>query len=195
MGDAVRHLGETQMAEAVEGRLDADSAAHLAGCQTCSARVSELEAVMRTVSDAPVPEPSPLFWDQFPSRVSHAIEAPAATRGWFTVTGWAWGSAAAVVMVAVMVLLGPMRTTPGEDYPVAVDLADSPVDSLQDDLDADEAWALVRSVADGLHYDDAREAGVSPRPGSIERVAMELSADERAELARLIAQELSRTGA
>jgi len=191
MGDAVTHLSETQLVEAVEGRLEAASAAHVAGCQTCGTRVTELQGVMRILSDASVPEPSPLFWEHFPSRVSRAIDAPPAAAGWFLPARWAWGSVAAVTLVAVMLLLGPMRTAVDDEYPVTADVAEG----LQDDLDADEAWALVRSVADGLDYEDAREAGVSPRAGSIERIAMELSADERAELARLIEQELKRTGA
>ena len=63
------------------------------------------------------------------------------------------------------------------------------------DIENDEAWAIVRSFADELHYDDARDAGVVPGPGSVERAAIELSPDERAELLRIIETELKRAGA
>ena len=53
----------------------------------------------------------------------------------------------------------------------------------------------MRSVAADLDYDAAMEAGIVPRPGAIERAAVELDDDERAELVRLIEAELKRTGA
>jgi hypothetical protein len=53
----------------------------------------------------------------------------------------------------------------------------------------------MRIVAEEIDYEDARQIGVAPRAGSIERAAMELSDSERAELARLIERELKRTGA
>jgi hypothetical protein len=61
-------------------------------------------------------------------------------------------------------------------------------------IDDDEEWALVRVVADDLQWDDAQEAGLHARPGSAERVALEMSADERQELARLIQFEMKRPG-
>jgi hypothetical protein len=61
--------------------------------------------------------------------------------------------------------------------------------------DEDAAWALVRSLADDLHYDDALAAGVQPAPGSVERAATELPEAERAELVRLLRNEMKRIGA
>ncbi len=63
------------------------------------------------------------------------------------------------------------------------------------DIDTDEAWALVRTFAAEVHYDDAHAAGVVPVAGSIDRAATEMSDEERAELVRLIEDELKRTGA
>ena len=54
---------------------------------------------------------------------------------------------------------------------------------------------MVRAVAEATDYDEVQESGLAPRAGSVERAAMELTSDERTELARLIAQEIKRSGA
>ncbi len=68
------------------------------------------------------------------------------------------------------------------------------VDSVES-LDGDEAWEMVRAVAEATDYDEVQESGLAPRAGSLERAAMEMTNDERTELARLIAQEIKRSGA
>lgn len=194
----MQHLGETQIVDAVEGRLGTEAAAHLAACDSCGRRVLDLRTVVRTLSETDVPEPSPLFWEHFPARVTRAIETSPAPRPWFTAARLAWGGGIAAVLVAVVLLL-PGRTGPAAPFPensaVGTPPRSAPVEPLEDDIEADDAWALVRSVAEDLEYDDARAAGLAPRAGAIETAAMEMSEGERAELARLIDQELKRTGA
>lgn len=191
------HLDDHALATAVEGEPETAAAAHLAACPECGSRVRELRDLLLAVASVDVPEPSPLFWDHFPARVSRALDETATPARWFTPERLALLSAAAAVVMLVMF------TIPAEhsqvNAPAAVPVAaadDAPaVETATDDLDADEAWALVRSVAEDFGYEEARDAGLAPRPGSIETAAMELSADERAELARLIEQEMKRTGA
>ena len=65
---------------------------------------------------------------------------------------------------------------------------------LATDANDDEAWAIVRAAAADLHWDDAQAAGLSARPATIEGLALELSAAERTELARLLNEELKRNG-
>lgn len=190
---AVRHLDDIQAIDAIDGRLDAAAAAHVSACGSCRARVDGLRGVMRTLTETGVPEPSPLFWDHFPARVNRALDAPVPSSGWFTPARLVWGSAVGVVLMLVLLLL-PFGTGPVEDAGDALPIAEI-TEPFPDDIDADEAWALVRSMADDLRYEDARDAGVVPRAGSIDRVAMELSASERAELARLIQLEMKQTGA
>jgi hypothetical protein len=62
------------------------------------------------------------------------------------------------------------------------------------DPDTDEAWALVRTVADDVSWDDATAEGVGVRPGSAERAMVTLSVDERSELVRLLQAETKRPG-
>ena len=60
-------------------------------------------------------------------------------------------------------------------------------------MDADEAWSLVRSVADDLDYDAVREAGVAPASGAVDLAATELSPSEQTALVKLLEEELKRT--
>jgi hypothetical protein len=52
----------------------------------------------------------------------------------------------------------------------------------------------VRAAAEDIAWEDVQEAGISAVPGSAEGVALELSADERLELARLLDHEMKRNG-
>jgi hypothetical protein len=63
-----------------------------------------------------------------------------------------------------------------------------------DDVEADGAWAVVRTAADDLAWDEVTAAGITAHPGSAERVALELTAAERAELARLLESEMKPNG-
>ena len=68
-------------------------------------------------------------------------------------------------------------------------------DEPRDDVEADAAWAVVRTAAQDLAYEDAEAEGITPRPGSAEIAVLQMSGAERAELARLIENEMKRTGA
>ena len=65
---------------------------------------------------------------------------------------------------------------------------------LERDVEADDAWALVRVVADEVGWDDAQAAGLVAAAESVERLALELNDAERIELARLLEDELKRSG-
>jgi hypothetical protein len=163
----------------------------------------QIDALLEEVSAVDVPEPSPLFWSQFAARVNAAIDGPPPRAWWQMPAVWAWTSVAALILVSVLgfYVIRPAlqrqlpaittMPTPGTGTAAnGLDAADVDVD-----IESDEAWAVVRSFADELRYEDARDAGVVPRPGAIERAATELTAEERAELVRIIQDELKRTGA
>jgi hypothetical protein len=192
------HLDETLLLAALDGQIDAAAATHLADCRTCADRISELRSMLESVASVEVPEPSPLFWDHFPARVSRAIDAAPRQAGWLNASRWMWGSAAAAAVVLVLMLL-PLRRDAAAPVPTgtvdipAVAVA-SEIDTVES-LEGDEAWEMVRAVAEATDYDEVQESGLAPRAGSLERAAMELTHDERTELARLIAQEIKRSGA
>ena len=202
-GRAMPHLDETQLVDAVEGVVEAVAAAHLDDCDTCAARVRQMRGMIQALTEDPVPEPSPLFWDQFARRVSGAIDAPDGPRRWLTAPRLAWAGAVAALLVIAMLL--PLRDAADTVAPGPADRAGSvaPTEGTTiayaepepEDFDDDEAWTVVRSVAEDADYDDVHDVGLTPQAGSVERAAMELSDRERAELGRLIALELKRTGA
>ena len=90
-------------------------------------------------------------------------------------------------------------STPGRGAPELADARALAVDRVQvasagDNIEADEAWAVVRTAAEGLAWEDAHTVGISPYPGSAEGIALELTAEERAELGRLLNAEMKRSG-
>jgi hypothetical protein len=188
----MRHLADERLLEPMEGRLDAADAAHLEVCGSCRAQLEDLQGVVARVISIRDPEPSPLFWEHFRARVSNAIAAAPAPVAPRLAAGFRWLAAASALVTVMLVglTLGVQRPDP-----VGLQVAtDMPVETQpRDDVDADEAWSLVRSVADDLDYDSVREAGVAPASGALDRAAMELSPSEQTALVKLLEEELKRT--
>jgi hypothetical protein len=199
-----RHLHDVEFIDALDGVPSATRDAHLAQCPACSRRLQSLRDAMAGLQGSgEVPEPSPFFWEHFSRHVHDAVRADATeARGfgrWRPARIAALATAVLVVIAAaVMVVRDVIRSEMPDpaiairqEFPVA---AEQP---LQDafDVESDSDWALVRAVADDLHWEDAPEAGIHARPGAADRVAVEMSVEERQELARLLEDELKRTGA
>lgn len=199
-----KHLSDAELVDYVEGVLVPSRTAHAEECGACGERATSLRQILLSVADTSgvdVPEPSPLFWDHFSRRVHDAVrEAPLAGRHspWLRTPWLGWVSAAALVLVLAVATI-VWRQQQGITSPRATDTApNASAANAADahlDLDNDEEWALVRVVADDLHWDDAPAAGINAQPGSAELVALEMSPTERQELARLIENEMKRTGA
>lgn len=192
------HLTDAQITDAAEQQADPRTSTHLAGCAACTAKVAQLRAILDSIAGSEIPEPSPLFWEHFAAGVSAGIDAqPQPARSWLSPAALAWLGAAAVVLLSVIGYYATRRTIDTVPLAPAVALGEAPAlaDLAADDVEQDEAWALMRSLAGDLHYDDARDAGVLPRAGSVEGAATDLPAAERAELLRLIREELKRMGA
>jgi hypothetical protein len=190
------HLTDEQAAAIALGEADAALAGHAAECATCAARVRACAGALRDVAALDVPEPPPLFWTQFAKGVSSAIDQPgdeardhrSETPATTHTPGHAWMGLAAALILAVAALLLSMRS----NVPSVEDAVLSPATGISvANLEGeDEAWAVVQSVASDLRYEDARDAGIAPRPGAVERAAEELNDEERAELVRLLHAEI-----
>ena len=190
------HLRENEFVELLEGTLHATRAAHVRDCADCRATADRMQDTLARVSSDPAEGPSPLFWQHFAARVNERIDQPQSLAGWFTGSRVAFGGLAALaIALLVFTLLATPRggLAPVPDAPPVVATAPEPAAAI-DDLDADRDWAVVRVAADDLNLDDAQAAGLAARPGTADRVAMELSAAERAELIRLLQVEF-KTGA
>jgi len=194
-----RHLAEQELVDALDGTLADVRAAHVASCPACAAQVEELRAIAARAAGVDVPEPPPFFWNQLSARVRVAVaeEAAAGPR----VLSWPlWlrpaiaSGAAAILIVLVSALAGVWpRHTP---EPVAPTVAMHPADETEPrddglvDIEEDEAWAVVRTLAEDLDHDEMDVEGVSARPGSADHFTLGLSEPERVELARLLEEQL-----
>jgi hypothetical protein len=193
-----RHLTDAELVDCLAGALAEERRHHVETCGTCRSRVDLLCATVEEVERAEpdgIPEPSPLFWDHFSRRVSEAIaEEPPLRRSTWT-TAVILGAAACVLFVSMWVQ--NRSVSPPADAPVAqVESAPMAIDSDRPaDLDGDIEWSLVQVAADDLEWDSVSDAGIGARPGSAERMAIEMSDAERRELERLIEAELKQMGA
>jgi anti-sigma factor RsiW len=195
------HLSRTQLLDLVEDLDAADRhRRHLESCEECRATAAALRATIAEVRRDDETEPSPLFWDHFTARVSEAIrdESPTATE--HTRLAWLGGYTAAWAAAALIVLLGMTTlvwrvTLHAPTSVVSAPVAEGPSRPAVDTPDPDEEWTEVVDAVATLQWDEVQAAGITARPGSAEGVVMELTADERVELARLIEREMKRSGA
>ena len=162
-------------------------------------QLEELRAIAREADAAGVPEPPAFFWNQLSARVRASIAEEPRPGSW-SLSWRRWSRAAAAIAAAVATagiiasVTRHSRTASNSEPPVAAAL------QIQDDgdagedvfaeIDSDEAWALVRALAEDLDHDEMEGEGVSARPGAANYLTSELSAAERIELARLLEEQL-----
>lgn len=198
----MRHLDQSELVDLIEEQLAPSRAEHVDECAACRARAAMLRSALTEVRDDEHHEPSPLFWDHFAARVSDAIrdQAPPiasapAWLAWLRSPATAWATSASIAMLLMVTAL--WRATLQAPIPRPVRVAPSTVAApmaAPDDVEADRAWAVVRTAADDLAWEDVAAAGIIAHPGSAEGVALELTADERTELARLLESEMKQNG-
>lgn len=200
MTSRAMHLTEAELVDLLDGTLDDERRRHVDGCERCAAQAADLIATGEAVSDGDVPEPSPFFWTQLSARVSEAVAAEAA-KPRFAAFAWAhesWmGGAAAAVVLCLLLAFSVWRPAPSTKIATETAATAQP-DAVGDetiDLDSDEAWALVRSLAEDLDEDQMDAEGVSLGAGAAEHLALHLTDAERTELARLLEEELRKSRA
>ena len=192
----MNHLTPDELIDAVEGTLDPALEAHLARCTRCEEEVTRLRAVLHEARAVDVPEPSPLFWDHFSTRVRAAIETePVPERGWLPV----WMRWPVLVPIAALVLAvtALMISLPRERDVVPVVADAGAVDAAVADDPAtagEQEWAVVAEIVGPVGIDQAHEAGITLNLGDADRIALQLDADEQRELIRLIKEEMDKSG-
>jgi hypothetical protein len=203
------HLTAIELVDVAEGRRAPDSVPHLAVCDRCRGQLDELQTVIALAATVDVPEPSPLFWDHFSSRVHDAIAADEAASAsgvrWWTGRRMRWlvlvpTSAVAVVALAVGLLTPTQeRSQPehraaqvgsvAESTPQAAAAARS-ADLLDDAAaDGDPSLTLVGDLAAAMTWDAIAEAGLAS-DGSADHAVTHLSTDELRALERLLRHEM-----
>jgi hypothetical protein len=187
----MNHLSDREFVDLIENVLPPARVAHVLDCAECRASADAMRDLLARASDADVPEPSPLFWEHFSARVREGIEqaeiGDRSAWSWSQQLGWKW--AVPVALMAV-VAFGLWRWSPRVHAPVPM-RAELPasLDGVSDvsDADHDEAWAIVRTVADESSWDDVTDASV--HQGSAEGALAMLTPEERQELVRLLEME------
>ena len=200
----MNHLTRAELLDAMEvpAELPAVLAAHLRQCSRCRNEAEALRAVIARAAGDRVPEPSPLFWHHFSARVAHTVRNESISpepAAWFgrlprPLTAWAV-AAAAIVLVILSVAWRATLHAPSFRHVAPPDVITREFPPpASDNVDADERWAVVRAAAEDLAWEDVQAAGIAASPGATEDVVLQLTADERSELARLLDQELKRNG-
>lgn len=199
------HFTDQEIVDLIDGALPPERRAHLDECGRCRGDVEQFQRTMALAKEVEVPEPSPLFWDHFSARVRAGIEQTVEeTRlPWVSRNArvWKWAvPIAAGLLIAVGVwrfasdpASGTLPVSPARAAPEVT--AVSAADDLLSSPDADEAWALVRSIADDVEWTDDVAAGLGVSPGWAERAAADLNRTEIDELVRLLAAEAKHPGA
>lgn len=201
------HLSRSEFVDLAEGTLTPARAGHIEACAACREQVETLRSVLRDTSAVEVPDPSPLFWEHFSSRVREEVAAAPRPRR----SGWDWlgirGLAPLGAMVAVVVAVGsgvllirdartgqiaPQRAQATMAAPAATD---PDRDFLDPGLDSDnaEVWAMLTAVAEDVTIEDAHAVGMSVHPGAIDRAVQGMKPAELNELGRLLQNELKRS--
>jgi hypothetical protein len=196
------HLSDTEFTDLLDGRLPPSRAAHLEVCAACRDQAGAIRAAHDWLARETVPEPSPLYWEHMAARVGEAIrqpeDGPARTAsGWLPRwAAWAGGAVCAILLLAIAWARLPAGSTPAlpQASPDLAAIARAAAD-FREEMDNDPEWSVVRAAAADLEWEDIPAAGIAPTPGAAEMVILELNDDERAELARLLEEEMKRSGA
>lgn len=201
----MKHFSPSEFVDFAEGTLAPARAAHADGCDDCRAQCALVRDAMRTTAAAEIPEPSPLFWEHFSSRVREGIAAEQPDSAW----SWLGGResmrlvAAIAIVVAVVSTVWLVRDAGTSHAPlsaageraVSVPLASQNGDSDGSvDPDNAEVWAVLTAAASDMAIEDARAAGMKAHPAAVDRAVQGLTAAELNELGRLLQSELKRSG-
>jgi hypothetical protein len=198
-GPAGPHLADHELVDALEGTLDPRRLSHASSCPACAMQLDELRAIASEAATVDAPEPPAFFWNQLSARVRASIAEEPLPGPW-SLAWRRWGRPAMAIAAAVVVvgtvasLTGRWPPSPGTSEPPSIALqAQDDGDAGEDmfaEIDNDEAWALVRTLAEDLDHDEMEGEGVSARPGAADHLTSELTAAERIELARLLQEQL-----
>ncbi len=196
------HLTGTELVDLLDGHLRAERMRHAETCATCREHAHALRAVLRSAHADPIPEPSPLFWEHLSTRVSAAVQAGPLPSRWaalFASERWRLAAAAVVLLLVTAVgwQLFVSRSGGGAVSPATAPAGQTLTEaSVEPDAEPFlDAWDAIEAVAEDLEWEEAQSIGIAFRPGSAEPHVDDLTVDERAELARLIEEELKRSGA
>ena len=179
------HLTPDQLIDAIDGTLSDDGRGHLTRYASCRVQVDDLAIALRSTEALDLPEPSPLFWPHFSNRVRSAVEAEGApAHEW---PRWLQWPVLAPIAGLALVLAALAVTLPRATSPLPIEVSET---QNGDVLVDDDGWTLVADAVGDLDWDTASAAGLTVEPGAVDRVVLELTADEQRALTALLHAEL-----
>jgi hypothetical protein len=196
---ATPHLTAGELIDLAEGGGDARLRRHAESCAACREELEGVVAMLAVAAGDHVVEPSPLFWEHLPRRVSEAIDAGADAP---QVPWWRRGrlwmpvslAAAAALVVAVTVTsrtgMTPRPVTPASVAPSVV-VAEVPAADASAEA-ADPTWDVVTVLSDELDESGVDSETFEGMPGTVDRAIESLSAAEQGELVRLLEEALAK---
>lgn len=194
------HLSPEQLVDLVEGHAEPADVTHVAACDRCRAAADDLREAMALAGIDGAPEPSPLFWDHFSTRVGAAVREEAGVRARRAAWAWRWMPAsalAAAVVVAALVVM-PREATRVRQGPAGTGAASTvgaeETALVDEDVPAapdDASWALMSELSQEMSADDAG----TTVPGTADRALRHLTGVERAALVDIIREEMARASA
>jgi hypothetical protein len=186
------HLTPDELVDAVEGTLAPSRQTHLNGCTVCRDEAARLGAMLQEVRALEVPDPSPLFWNHFSSRVTAAISSEATPRRAWMPEWLRWPVLAPLAAMALLVFA--LSATVAR-APATLPVVGNAVITTSDDLSTmgEDEWAVVTEIVGLVEIDQAEAAGIAVRPGDADRIALQLDVDEQRELIRLIKEETDKS--
>lgn len=214
----MKHLTTEELVDVAEGTRSELSHPHLQACGACRGALADLRATMSKVARVDVPEPSPLFWEHFSSRASEAVRNAGApgVPSWRDrlaerVAAWrrpfgAWrtpavpaiiSAAAAAAIVVALVTIGFGRASVSVPVPRIAESRTIPSEAEEGTAmlpPDDPALDIVADLGTSLDWDDVHDSGLVAHSGLVDRAVKGLSANERAELGKLLKQELDGGG-
>jgi hypothetical protein len=156
-----------------------------------------------------IPQPPEGFWDELSARIHRAVaaepppsrwrwpEAPVGLVGWQPALALA---AAVVIAVVATVLVMRQFTPPGIGTgttasasiasPASVPVGGATAVAEGTVLTTDDPLDLMAALSAGLDWDQTSAAGLMVSPASTDAAVASLSDDQRAELVRLLQQEM-----
>jgi hypothetical protein len=175
----MKHLTPQQFIALLEGTPDAASRSHLVTCVPCQGEVDALRSINATISNhAAVPEPSPLFWPHFASRVRQSVAAEPMTPSWWN---GMWrpiaGVCVALTCVALVVVVNMTRLPDAgaPEFAAAGTLAEP----------LDPSGELVAQMASSVSWEDLKQIVPTSTDGASDMLAA-LTPAERAAFVRLL---------
>jgi hypothetical protein len=170
--DALDHLSDESLMDALDGAPGGAAARHLASCAACAARLAEARQGLALTRGAFVPEPPALYWQSFPRQVAARLEAAGPSgRPW---RGWLWPALATATALVAAVLFVPRPVPEPSPSPPRTLAAWSALPP------ADQDPALPALQALGPDLDPALECG------GVAECVTELSDEESQDLVQLL---------